>query len=164
MWDDPNDINTEDCTHLTRGQDGRCYKCGHCEHVWGPEGIRPEGGNTNDGLAFTGTGSPETRLPGLKDRVIERNTASQGQFCQHCQAWRGSLGLEPTPELFISHIVQVFREVKRVLHKSGTVWLNLGSSMWGGKGKSGQAWATDHQDKNTLQKSQHQITGMGETG
>ena len=51
-----------------------------------------------------------------------------GQFCQKCQAWRGSLGLEPTPELYIQHIVQVFKEIWRVLRKDGTVWLNLGDS------------------------------------
>jgi len=59
---------------------------------------------------------------------LKKANVSQGQFCQHCQAWKGSLGLEPDPESFIRHIVQVFREVKRVLHKSGTVWLNMGDS------------------------------------
>ena len=42
--------------------------------------------------------------------------------------WKGSLGLEPDPNLYIQHIVQVFREVKRVLRKDGTVWLNIGDS------------------------------------
>lgn len=49
-------------------------------------------------------------------------------FCLKCGAWRGHLGLEPNPELYVWHMVLVFREVKRVLHKSGTVWLNLGDS------------------------------------
>ena len=38
------------------------------------------------------------------------------------------LGLEPTPEAFIAHLVIVFREVKRVLREDGTLWLNLGDS------------------------------------
>ncbi len=38
------------------------------------------------------------------------------------------LGLEPTPELFVEHMVEVFREVKRVLRPDGTLWLNLGDS------------------------------------
>jgi len=42
--------------------------------------------------------------------------------------WRGSLGLEPTPELYVEHLVQVFREVRRVLMQDGTVWLNIGDS------------------------------------
>jgi DNA modification methylase len=36
------------------------------------------------------------------------------------------LGLEPTLEAYVAHLVLVFREVKRVLHDSGTLWLNLG--------------------------------------
>ena len=48
--------------------------------------------------------------------------------CVRCNAWRGSLGLEPTPELYVKHLVEVFREVKRVLRSDGTLWLNLGDS------------------------------------
>lgn len=45
------------------------------------------------------------------------------------------LGLEPTPEAFIAHLVIVFREVKRVLREDGTLWLNLGDSYAsGGRG------------------------------
>lgn len=38
----------------------------------------------------------------------------------------GQIGLEPTPELYVEHIVGVFREVRRVLRDDGTLWLNLG--------------------------------------
>ena len=38
------------------------------------------------------------------------------------------LGLEDTPEEFVENLVNVFREVKRVLRDDGTVWLNLGDS------------------------------------
>src|SRR3990167_5198884 len=40
--------------------------------------------------------------------------------------WRGQLGLESTPDLYVQHIVQVFREVRRVLRDDGTLWLNMG--------------------------------------
>jgi DNA modification methylase len=48
----------------------------------------------------------------------------------------GQLGLEKTPEEYVSKMVEVFREVKRVLRKDGTLWLNLGDSYagyWGDK-------------------------------
>jgi DNA modification methylase len=38
------------------------------------------------------------------------------------------LGMEDTPEEFVENLVNVFREVKRVLRDDGTVWLNLGDS------------------------------------
>lgn len=40
----------------------------------------------------------------------------------------GQLGLEPTPEAYVASMVEVFREVRRVLRSDGTVWLNLGDS------------------------------------
>lgn len=52
-------------------------------------------------------------------------------FCLKCGAWRGELGLEPTFELYISHLMQIFTEVKRVLKKTGTCWVNLGDSYSG---------------------------------
>ncbi len=38
------------------------------------------------------------------------------------------LGLEETPQEYVANMVQVFREVRRVLRDDGTVWLNLGDS------------------------------------
>ena len=38
------------------------------------------------------------------------------------------LGMEDTPEEFVNNLVNVFREVKRVLRDDGTVWLNCGDS------------------------------------
>ena len=40
----------------------------------------------------------------------------------------GQLGLESTPEEYVAKMVEVFREVKRVLRNDGTLWLNLGDS------------------------------------
>src|SRR3990167_10688129 len=49
-------------------------------------------------------------------------------LCGKCGAKRidDQIGLEETPEEFIQKIVDVFHEVKRVLHPSGTLWLNMG--------------------------------------
>jgi len=40
----------------------------------------------------------------------------------------GQIGLEHTPEAYVSKMVEVFREVRRVLRDDGTLWLNLGDS------------------------------------
>jgi DNA modification methylase len=64
--------------------------------------------------------------------------------------WTGQHGLEPTPEMFIAHEVAIFREVRRVLRKDGTLWLNLGDCYATGAGavgdcpgggKQGERWA-----------------------
>lgn len=47
------------------------------------------------------------------------------------------IGLEPTPELYTEHILEVFREVRRVLRDDGTLWLNLGDCYATGAGKVG---------------------------
>jgi hypothetical protein len=49
----------------------------------------------------------------------------------------GQIGLEETPDAFVAQMVEVFREVRRVLRDDGTLWLNLGDSYandgkWGG--------------------------------
>ncbi len=40
----------------------------------------------------------------------------------------GQIGLEATPEEYVAVMVDVFREVRRVLRDDGTLWLNLGDS------------------------------------
>jgi DNA modification methylase len=48
--------------------------------------------------------------------------------CSRCTAWLGQLGHEETPEEYIEHLVEIFREIHRVLRDDGTLWLNLGDS------------------------------------
>lgn len=45
----------------------------------------------------------------------------------------GQIGLEATPEEFVAKMVQVFREVRRVLRANGTLWLNMGDSYAGSR-------------------------------
>ena len=65
----------------------------------------------------------------------------------------GGIGLEPTLELYVEHMVEVFREVWRVLRQDGTLWLNLGdaySGSWGnygGQGDGQRAKATERFDR-----------------
>lgn len=43
----------------------------------------------------------------------------------------GQIGLEQTPEQFVTKLKALFREARRVLRSDGTLWLNLGDSYWG---------------------------------
>lgn len=49
----------------------------------------------------------------------------------------GQIGLEKTPQDYVDKMVAVFAEVRRVLRKDGTVWLNLGDSYAGSWGNYG---------------------------
>jgi len=83
-------------------------------------------------------------LPSANSQTIRNNAYHDsmgkiaGVFCA-CGAWRGSLGLEPSPDLYIEHLVECFREVRRVLRDDGVVWLNLGDS-YAGSGKGPTGW------------------------
>lgn len=50
----------------------------------------------------------------------------------------GQLGLEKTPEEYVDKMVEVFREVKRVLRDDGTLWLNMGDCYATGAGEVGE--------------------------
>jgi DNA modification methylase len=73
----------------------------------------------NDGDSKSATSAGQTR-----DSVAGRTD------CRKCGATRidSQLGLEPTPDAYVANMVQVFREVRRVLRDDGTLWLNLGDS------------------------------------
>lgn len=61
----------------------------------------------------------------LAYRPEERVTEMEGT-CTKCGAWCGSLGSEPTPELYIKNMQLVFEEVRRVMRPDGILWLDLG--------------------------------------
>jgi DNA modification methylase len=57
----------------------------------------------------------------------------------------GQIGLEPTPDEYVSSLVAVFRELRRVLRDDGTLWLNLGDSYSGsGEGGGGNRKGNEH--------------------
>jgi DNA modification methylase len=64
-----------------------------------------------------------------------------GSFCIKCGAWKGQLGLEPTYQMYVEHLVELFREVKRVLKKTGSFWLNIGDTYSSTLGRHGNRTA-----------------------
>ena len=53
--------------------------------------------------------------------------------------WFGQLGLEPTYQMYIEHLLMVTAELKRVLKPSGILFWNMGDSYAGKMGKR-QGW------------------------
>jgi len=70
---------------------------------------------------------------------VGSGTKQASDVCPKCGARRidSQIGLEPTPEAYVADLVEVFREVKRVLRDDGVLWLNLGDSYAGsGRGRN----------------------------
>ena len=74
------------------------------------------------------------------DRPEVANRGGDNSKCHQCGALRidNQVGLEPSPEDYISNLVLLFDEVKRVLADDGTVWITIGDSYvgqsWSGRG------------------------------
>lgn len=51
-------------------------------------------------------------------------------------AMKAALGLEPTIEAYVGHLMLCLREWRRVLRADGTLWVNLGDSFSTGSGRS----------------------------
>ena len=96
-----------------------------CEHDWVKHVKKPTGGK---GSKTANVGANKNDDANMRSHDIISN------FCNKCGAWKGSLGLEPTPDLFIKHLCDIFDEVKRVLKPTGTCWVNLGDSYGTGSG------------------------------
>lgn len=116
-----------------------------CRHRWGRAG---KGGRGD--MPPAGTASPG-RI-GRDDRQGEAGIRG-GRFCSRCGAWRGCLGLEPDPDLYVDHLVEVMRGVRRCLRPDGTVWLNLGDSFAARRtGDPGRGFETSYRGPALKQK------------
>ncbi len=67
----------------------------------------------------------------LADKSVNCAVTSPPYYGLRDYGVSGQLGLEPTPEEYITNMVAVFREVWRVMRDDGTLWLNIGDSYCG---------------------------------
>jgi len=51
-------------------------------------------------------------------------------YCKKCNAWLGTLGLEPDFNLYVKHLCDIFDRLKRPLRDDGTLWVNLGDTYY----------------------------------
>ncbi len=96
-----------------------------------------------------------TGLKNLPDNSIDCCVTSPPYFGLRDYGIKEQIGLEDTPELYVDQLVKVFTEVKRVLKKEGTLWLNLGDS-YAGSGKGGAEYTESKTDwKQGTSKGSH---------
>lgn len=72
----------------------------------------------------------------LPEKSVQTCITSPPYFGLRDYGVAGQVGHEQTPTEYVARLVEVFREVRRVLRDDGTVWLNLGDS-YAGSGKGG---------------------------
>ena len=77
------------------------------------------------------------KLKEIADGTVQTVVTSPPYWGLRDYQTEGQLGLEKTPEEYVEKMVKVFREVKRVLKKDGTCFLNLGDSYAGSTGQTG---------------------------
>lgn len=70
----------------------------------------------------------------------------ESHLCSLCGGWIGELGQEPTFQLYIEHLKEIFIECRRVLKKEGSLWVNMGDS-YGGSGNGTNDVTNNKNDK-----------------
>jgi DNA modification methylase len=83
-------------------------------------------------------GDCRTVLAGLDAESVQMVCTSPPYWGLRDYGVDGQLGLEATPDEYVARMVDVFREVRRVLRKDGVLWLNLGDSYATGGGAVGR--------------------------
>lgn len=73
-------------------------------------------------------------LRGMPDGCVQTVCTSPPYFNLRDYSVEGQIGLESTPDAYVARLVEVFREVGRVLRDDGTLWLNISDSYVGGGG------------------------------
>jgi len=105
-------------------------------------------------------GDAPTELKKLKSESVNCCVTSPPYFGLRDYGVDGQLGLEETPAEYINNLLDVFREVSRVLRDDGTLWLNLGDSYAGNHGHKQSSGEKSKSNKGSL-KNDVRIPGPG---
>lgn len=95
----------------------------------------------DDGQAVFHHGDVRECLRELPEASVHCVVTSPPYFALRDYGVAGQIGLEDSPEDYICTMVEVFREVRRVLREDATLWLNIGDSYagsWGAQGRDGE--------------------------
>ena len=86
----------------------------------------------------------------MEDQSVNCCVTSPPYFGLRDYGVDGQIGLEGTPDAYVAKLVEVFREVRRVLRDDGVVFLNLGDSYFGGGGGGGSKGSKQQTNKGAL--------------
>ena len=124
-----------------KAPDPNCRWCGGTGRIDGQEAAW--GGDLGCPHEWAATPPRRTRGENDTNSAVQQGNrgtaynAEGGKLCVKCGCWFGSLGLEPTPQLYVEHMVAVFREIRRVLRSDGVAWCEIGDSYAAGSNPPG---------------------------
>jgi DNA modification methylase len=109
------------------------------------------------GRAYLVQADVRGRFP-IADRSVHCCVTSPPYFGLRDYGDPRQIGLEPTPEAYVASVVEVFREVRRVLRDDGTLWLNIGDSYANTGGHTKQGDSSQRQGRSNV-VAQHSVKG-----
>ena len=113
--------------------------------------------------AVLADGTPGAYKDTLDAKTRETSELRPGEpsgFCVKCGAWKGHLGLEPSPDLFVEHLCDIFDEVRRCMRDDGVCFVNIGDC-YGGSGGAGGDWQHGKRDNEEKWKQPAHADEMG---
>lgn len=123
-----------------------------CDHVANPNATKRQG---NEDFNINRPSSEETITKGFYQTV-----------CPKCGAVREDkqIGLEETPEQYIQRLIDVFREVRRVLKDDGTLWVNIGDSYCNSNGFARASDSFQRKGRNDAPANDRNLSALHNSG
>lgn len=106
-------------------------------------------------------------LEGLKqlpDNYVDCCVTSPPYFGLRDYGVEGQIGLEETPNEYVDKLIDIFREVRRVLKSNGTLWLNLGDSYCNSNGYARASEKFQRKGRNDMPANDRDLTSLHNNG
>ena len=90
----------------------------------------------NEGPVELHHGNAVDVLKKLPDESVDCVATSPPYYGHRDYREKNQIGHELKPTDYISRLIEVFSEIKRILKPTGSAWVNIGDSYWSGKGQA----------------------------
>jgi site-specific DNA-methyltransferase (adenine-specific) len=103
-------------------------------------------------------------LKQLPDKSVQTCVTSPPYFGLRDYGHDGQIGMEQTPQAYVDQMVEVFREVHRVLREDGTLWLNLGDSYCNSNGYASASEKFQRKGRNNAPANDRNLDALHAAG
>ena len=103
-------------------------------------------------------------MRGMEAGIVNTCVTSPPYYGLRDYGMPGQLGLEKTPAEYVARMVEIFREVRRLLRDDGTLWLNLGDSYCNTNGFARADPEWQRQGRNDAPANNRKLDALHEAG